>query len=55
MTQDVDTLRGLTAAEVAARVADGRVNDVPDAPEQGAEAQKRAADWQAAFEKRQPG
>ena len=33
MTQDVDTLRGLTAAEVAARVADGRVNDVPDAPE----------------------
>jgi len=26
------TLRGLTAAEVAERVADGRVNDVPDAP-----------------------
>ena len=27
-----DTLSGLTAAEVAQRVADGRVNDVPDAP-----------------------
>ncbi|MEM9466614.1 MAG: HAD-IC family P-type ATPase [Actinomycetota bacterium] len=27
-----DTLTGLTAAEVAERVADGRVNDVPDAP-----------------------
>lgn len=27
-----ETLTGLTAAEVAERVADGRVNDVPDAP-----------------------
>jgi len=27
-----DTLSGLTAAEVAQRVSDGRVNDVPDAP-----------------------
>ena len=27
-----DTLTGLTSAEVAERVADGRINDVPDAP-----------------------
>ena len=33
-TTAVDTpgLTGLTTAEVAERVADGRVNDVPDAP-----------------------
>lgn len=32
MTDVVDTSRGLTAAQVAERVADGRTNDVPDAP-----------------------
>ena len=31
-TIEVDPARGLSAAEVAARVADGRVNDVPAAP-----------------------
>ena len=32
MTEAVDTSRGLTAAQVAERRADGRINDVPDAP-----------------------
>ncbi len=32
MTEAVDTSRGLTAAQVAERRADGRTNDVPDAP-----------------------
>lgn len=32
MTDAVDTVRGLTAAQVAERRADGRTNDVPDAP-----------------------
>ncbi len=32
MTTTADAATGLTAAEVAERVADGRVNDVPDAP-----------------------
>ncbi len=32
MTDAVDTSRGLTAAQVAERRADGRTNDVPDAP-----------------------
>jgi cation-transporting ATPase E len=30
--QDTIGLSGLTTAEVAERIADGRVNDVPDAP-----------------------